>query len=225
MMRLPAVLALLFALLPACRSLPELPPVEGRGLIAFDPTPPEGAELFPCPEWTLGERRELLRGGQQRLTLTITRADGDGYLLTDGASGARLWRSRELANLGEFPPSAVAEQPLRRLAPADLRFHWPLWVGKRWRCHYVDKAVTGMVVPQEVAYEVEAIDTIRVPAGTFRCLRILRTARPTDVEGRFFDSSAVVWYCPELGMEVRQLVDGRMEELVSWTRPAPPAGS
>lgn len=211
----------------ACKGAPAMPPGEGRGLVAFDAEPPAGAELFQRPTWRVGDRQALLRGGQMRLQLTVTRADAGGYVQQDEASGMRLVRDLDLGNVADLPPAKDGDQPLRLVAPRDVRFHWPLWVGKRWRCNFVDKTVEGTAIPLEVSYEVEGIDTVRVPAGTFRCLRLMRVAR-VDKEGRWLEKSSSIWYAPEAGVEVRQLVEGTMIEMVEWTRageaPAAKAG-
>ncbi len=211
-----ALLVVLLAL-AACQSIPDLPEAEGRGLVAFDPTPPAGAELFPAPEWRVGDRQVLLRGGHVRLALTLLQADEQGYVLQDEASKMRLVRGRDLSNLRDLPPPEAGDRPLRAVAPADVRFHWPLWVGKRWRCHFVDKTVDGAQIPLEVAYEVEGIDQVRTPAGAFRALRILRIAR-VAAEGRWLEKTSLIWWSPDNGLEVRQVVDGALVELVEWTR-------
>jgi hypothetical protein len=211
------IICLLLATLACCKSSPTLPEGEGRGLVAADTDAPAGVELFQRPVWHVGDRQVLVRGGQMKLGLVVTRVDEQGYEEQDEGSGLRLRRDLDLANLADLPPAAEGDQPLHVVAPRDLRFHWPLWVGKRWRCNFVDKNVNGAAIPLEVSYEVEGIDTVRVPAGTYRCLRVLRIARPT-VEGHWLEKASVIWYSPEAGLEVRQLVDGYLVELAERTQ-------
>lgn len=221
----PAVLTGVFtavftAGIAGCRGVPALPAGTGPGLVAFDPAPPEGARTWPRPTWRAGDRFSFLRGGQQRLDLTVAAATREGYTLVD-ASGNRLRRGLDLSNIGEWPPEG--DEALHELTPPDVRFHWPLWVGKRWRCRYVDRTAGGEALEIETSYAVEDVDTVTTPAGTFEALRIVRTSRLHRQGGLFLDRINVIWYAPEPGLEVRQVFGDTSLELVAW-QSAPVAG-
>ncbi|MGE3171410.1 MAG: hypothetical protein AB7O97_02215 [Planctomycetota bacterium] len=213
-----AALALPFA---ACKSTPPLPDGGGPGLVAFDPAAPASTQVYQRPEWRVGDTFAMLRGGKQRLEFTVMAADADTYTLQD-QHGNRMVRGRDLSNVGEWP--AEGDEPTHVLTPPDVRFHWPLWVGKRWRCKYSDRTAGGRALPIESAYEVEDLDTIETPGGTFPALRIVRTSRLELEQGNYADRVMLIWYAPDLGLEVRQVLGDTAIELVEWTRAAAPAG-
>lgn len=207
-----SVALLLFA--TACSSTGTLPPGTGRGLIAFDSTPPAGVTTWQRPTVQQGDTFTLLRGGQLKQKYVVTEVTAAGHTLQD-AAGHRLKRDADLGNLGEWPPEG--DEPVHALTPVDARFHWPLWVGKKWRCEFADRSKDkGMLL--EVAYVVEALDTLVVPAGTFSALRIVRTSRLIVDGETYLDRTIVQWYAPEIGLDVRQLIDGTMFELAEFTR-------
>lgn len=201
--------------LAGCSSAPEqvMPEGFGEGVIAFDAEPAAGVQLVHPPAWREGDTFVLLRGGKLRLPLRVTRSDASGYELVD-SSGGRIVRDRELAILGEGP---VGGELLHVLAPRDVRYHWPLWVGKKWKQRYVDKTVGGGALPLEVQSEVEARERVTVAAGSFDCLRIRRTAKLL-LQGEFYDRTTYVWYAPDPGFEVRQLLGEMAIELTEWQR-------
>jgi hypothetical protein len=203
------------AFVVACQSTPVMPEGEGPGLLAADPVPPEGARTWNAPDWRLGDSFTLLQGARLKMKFVVTEVTDQGYTLTD-ERGTRLRRGKDLAILGEWPKEGAAAGHL--LAPSDLRYHWPLWVGKRWRCGYVDKSVGGPALPIEVAYEVEGIDAIRTAGGNFQALRILRTSRPKveEKDAAFLDRTMLTWYCPDVGLEVRQVLAETAVELLEW---------
>lgn len=213
---------LLLLLLSACASGPApLPEGEGKGIVAFDPTPPAGAELFQRPTWHVGDRFTLLRGGRQKLEQRVVAVTGTGYEIED-QTGARMYRDLDLANLGET--AKAGEAMVHQLAPRDARYVWPLWVGKSWKCQFVDKTAEA-ALPFEVGYLVEGIDTIQVPAGTFRCLRIRRTSRRATEDGAdYYEGTMILWYAPELGIEARQVISGLSIDLLEWKQAAPAGG-
>jgi hypothetical protein len=108
---------------------------------------------------------------------------------------------------------------VHELAPVDVHYHWPLWVGKRWRCEFVDRAANGPTLRLQASYVVEALETIEVPAGRFEALRILRCLRLVDGGDDYLTRTQVCWYAPELGTELRQVVADTMVELVEHSRP------
>lgn len=203
-------------LVAACSSAPALPEGTGPGVVAYDTAVPASTQLFEAPEWGVGDTFTLLRGGKQRMEFRVAEASADGYTLVDG-NGNRLRRGRDLSNVGEWGPEG--EQALHELTPPDARFHWPLWVGKRWRCQYADRTAGGQSLPIESAYEVEDLDTVTTAAGTFSALRIVRTSR-LRIDGDYLDRVMVIWYAPALGLEVRQVFGDTAVDLVEWSSAA-----
>ena len=105
------------------------------------------------------------------------------------------------------------------MSPADVRYHWPLWVGKTWSCRFVDRVRGGQALTMQADYHVEGLDRVEVPAGTFEALRVVRRLRLAEpgAENRFLTRTQVAWYAPELGIEVRQLLGDTLVELVEFT--------
>ncbi|MBX3464692.1 MAG: hypothetical protein KF830_16100 [Planctomycetes bacterium] len=203
--------------LAACRGAPvaAAPTPAAGGLLHADLELPPGAERHDRPQWQVGDRFTLVRGGLLTAEFVVEAADANGYVLR-GPGGARLRRDLDLGNLGEWP--AAGEQPQHLLSPVDVRYHWPLWVGKRWQCEFVDQAAGGPALRTRVDYEVEATDRVRTPAGTFDALRILRTARLVGAEDRVLWRTQVIWYAPSLGTEVRQVLADTRIDLVAFSR-------
>lgn len=213
---LPLLFVFPVAFLAACQGIPtEMPPGEGDGVVTVSPQePPAGTETFPRPSFQRGDRLVFEEGGARKFTMRVTRADDSGYdFLQEGANEVAVYD----ANLGVMEIRRPEEPHLDQMrAPADSTFTWPLWVGKRWTCIYVDK--NPMMGAQEVVveYRADAIETIRVAAGEFRCVRIWRRSVPT--RGRFARNTAVYWYSPDVGFWVRKVVNGIETELIDYER-------
>jgi hypothetical protein len=212
----PAVLAALVGVLfTACQGAPPpLPAGAGRGVLAADAAPPAGAATWNRPEWRVGDRFELVRGDHLPGAFTVAVVDADGYRL-DAGGGMFLRRDLDLGNLGECTADG---RLLHALSPADVRYHWPLWVGKTWRCEFVDRAPGG-ILGMQADYVVEALDRVTVPAGTFDALRVVRRVRLLGGEAEHLTRAQIAWYAPEVGSEVRQLVGDSLVELRAVHRP------
>src|SRR5262249_31759086 len=127
---------LLLVLSAACHSTPNGDSGTGRGVVAFDSAPPAGAKAWDRPAWHKGGRFVLLLGGKVRFEVTVADVDEHGYTMVE-AQGKRLYRSLDLGELAERAKDATANT--REFAPEIRLYHWPLWVGKQWRCEYVDR--------------------------------------------------------------------------------------
>jgi hypothetical protein len=206
------ILLLGLFLAAACSSTPVMPPGEGRGLVAFDPAPPAGAQTWSRPTWQVGDRFTLLRGGVWKGVFEVVAADDKGYLIADDR-GNGLRRDLDLGTLGDYSSTG---EPLHLQSPVDVRFHWPLWIGKHWRCEFADR-IEERSLKVSATYAVEGLDTVTVPAGVFQALRIVRTLHINDSE-QYLDHSQVIWYAPEIGLEVRQLINDTMVELIERAR-------
>jgi hypothetical protein len=86
-------------------------------------------------------------------------------------------------------------KPLETFDPYEAVYDWPLSVGKSWvsafRTKYHHRNET---VDFKLDFRVEAFEEITTPAGALRTFRVLRSSP----NGRF-----VVWFAPELGIEVK----------------------
>jgi hypothetical protein len=216
-----SVSPLLSLLIASCGLAPQpsLPKGDGPGLVAFDADAPVGAMQWQRPQWEVGDTFTLLRGGKQRVTFTVAEKDESGYRLVDDSGNAHE-RSLDLAMRAEFRKGE--DEPSHELTPEDVRFHWPLWVGKSWTCRYVDRTAGGPSLPIETVYVVEDLDRVSTPAGAFDALRIVRRSRRCDADG-FLDRCNVIWYAPSIGSELRQALGDTVVELVAYSRQEPAA--
>lgn len=208
-----SLLIVTFAL-AACRaSGPALP--AGQGLVTVDREPPSGAEVFEAPAWKVGDRFVYEKGGISRLSFRVESTLAGVHHLVDEQGGLVTLVGVELSDRGQEKPDAP--ELTISYDPADFGLTWPLWVGKRWSCHFVRRAADQEDVPLLVTYECDGMDTVKVPAGTFRCLRIWRRARPA-AQGNYVDRISIAWYAPEVGTIVRRLNDSLLIEAVEIDR-------
>ena len=213
--------ALLCGLLTACSvgsgaraAGAEVEPV-GRGVVRVSAEAPADAEVWQRPLWRVGDQFTLVRGDRMTGTFTVRSNDGGVYVI-DMGNGSLLRRDQDLGNLGHWRDSE--EEAERAMLPADARYHWPLWVGKQWTCDFVDRARTGKPLRMSASYEVEAIDHVNVPAGSYEALRISRRLRLVDGRADVLTRAQMIWYAPDAGLEVRQLIGDTLVELVSYKR-------
>ncbi|MFK7740839.1 MAG: hypothetical protein AB8H80_11005 [Planctomycetota bacterium] len=206
--------------IPSCSAAPEpLPDGVGDGLLHADEQPPEGAQLYQRPVWRMGDTFTLVRGEQLRGTFTVVEADKQGYAI-DMGQGRVLRRDRDLGNVGEWQGAGEDATAVRLMSPVDVRYHWPLWVGKTWSCRFVDRVRGGRALLMQADYRVEGQDRLAVPAGDYETLRVVRSLRlaEPEAEGKFLTRTQVAWFAPELGLEVRQLLGDTLVELVAFER-------
>lgn len=92
------------------------------------------------------------------------------------------------------------DQMIRSAAPYREVYQWPLWVGKKYRgtYDYTDHERNRTWYGTAPFWEVEAVETITVPAGTFETLRI------QSGPGKGVGFEETHWYSPELGIDVKQ---------------------
>ena len=117
--------------------------------------------------------RELLAfEGQQQTLLALPNGNWVGFMAKDG----KMTVSFE---------------------PASTGWDWPLAAGKSWtregkiKFHAQNREVTV-----QSKHVVEAVEEVKVPAGTFQTYRI----RTTDTLG----NDNIVWYAPEVGLFAKQ---------------------
>ena len=214
-------LLLAVALLPACAAPQAMPDGHGRGLVSWDRVPPADAEVFDRPEWTVGDRFIFRRGEDIRMAYRVEEIDEEGVRLIEEESGLIHFLDPDLGDRGQELPGMPEAQ--RVFDPADSSYSFPLWVGKRWACHFLSKQPgADAAVPLLVSYHCDAVEQVTVPAGSFRCLRIWRRAR-VAAKGQYKELSSLFWYAPEVGFVVKRLNASELTELDLFHRQRPAA--
>tara|TARA_R110002072_G_scaffold67163_4_gene165133 strand:+ start:3830 stop:4507 length:678 start_codon:yes stop_codon:yes gene_type:complete len=185
----------------------------GEGLVAVSEPAPAGAKVWSRPTWHVGDTFTMVRGEHMRGTFAV-QAIKDGTYVVDMGNGRLVHRDQDLGNLGEW--RAETGEAQRVMSPVDVRYHWPLWVGKSWQCEFVDRVRDGQPVTMSASYEVEGLDRVEVIAGAFDALRIRRTLRLVGAGAKFLTRTQMIWFAPDPGIEVRQLLGDTMVELASY---------
>jgi len=201
------ILACALGILIGCAAVATPPPKDRPALASSPPGPPVWK---PGYEW--GFRWESPRG-KGTFVWTVTREEiVDGvayYVVTAGRQREMYLRKADLA----FSLEKVRGQVERRYVPPQQQYVWPLTPGKTWEDTFtaefpLDRQTTEFAR----RCQVEAEETMTVPAGTFRAFKIV-CRRPGTI-------GLEVWYAPEVKQWIRErgpTDDGiRDRELISF---------
>ena len=152
------------------------------------------------PTYSVGEKWIRSDG-----TYELLRIEGDLYIFS-ASPGQEIHLTRDLAVARvRRANQVVALDPPPRLS-------WPLEVGKwgtssgTWR---TPDFPSGVAV--DLAWSVDGVDEVRVPAGTFQAYRIAISITPTSsqVRNRWAGLTSKIWYAPEAKQYIK--AEGRFE--------------
>src|SRR5260370_911291 len=146
--------------------------------------------------------------------LTVNRvepADGVEHYVVKAGTGELFYRVSDLASSFERVDGVV----VTRNTPPRLSYVWPLTVGKVWDQDFRnERPVERQTTARNSTWTVAAEETVTVPAGTFRTLKITWRNRNT----RAF--LCALWYAPEVKqwVKIREVLSNgiRERELVSF---------
>jgi hypothetical protein len=170
----------------------------------LQPVPPDGLPrelpaplLRPGYEWRMVTHDELTGLVSERMRVVVTRADADGYDLTETLQAGNVYEVRYDRSLN------LVRWRNRAFAPAYPRFAFPLAIGKTWRVDVRSSAIPAVrygTLIERVSAVVRGWERVTVPAGTFTALRIELALnwRDTDAAGVWGNSSDTFWYAPEV---------------------------
>ena len=216
---------------PATRRAPS-PDLPAEGSVIPAPTPDQPATqviaratssslTVEAPTWRRGDEWEFRTDsstGKGAYVWTVDREETiDGvptYVIRTGTREI-FYRKADIATLRE----TVEGRTVLTHSPARLRYVWPLGVGKTWEQPIHEERPTEPRTTERVdVVTVEAEETVTVPAGTFRTLKIVYRNKGTQAI-RYEE-----WYAPELkqpvllrehlssGLRVRELTGFRFED-------------
>jgi hypothetical protein len=155
------------------------------------------------PQWRPGDEWSFREEGSRSngtFVWSVVReeatASGRQYVVQSGSRREIYYRAEDLAYLMDKVDGDVETSSL----PGDIRYVWPLDVGRRWEFAYTvarPKDRTTEERKRECVAEKE--ETVTVPAGTFQTVKVVcrnpRTGRPTHE----------AWYAPAVKHYVKWL--------------------
>ena len=161
--------------------------------------PSTPAATYPVPTWSVGDQWTY-RADSADATRTFTYAvrrgatiDGIDYWVLRSGPREFFYRREDLAVSFE----RVNDNPERQYEPPMRPFSWPLAVTRSWEDRYTILRTGHAPINRAFTVSVEGEDEIRVPAGSFRALRIVRRqvgSGTLAVEG---------WYAPDVKFWVK----------------------
>jgi hypothetical protein len=176
----------------------------GKGLSTATGRPPAplttGARV-EAPQWKTGfewtYRWESPRGTGTftRVVLREESLDGVDYYVLASADRELYYRKADLAQYMEQVAGAIDV----RWTPPRIEFVWPLAVGGTWEQRYVREEPRNRTTADIVRRaSVEAEESVTVPAGTFKALKIVfRNVRSGTL-------TYEIWYAPEVRSIIRE---------------------
>jgi hypothetical protein len=197
-------------------------------ILAGCATPAPTAERFAgMPVGTVSTFQRTSTGsyGQARdkVVWTYGETQWQGQNLLDARNDIGGGSYHDPSTFGVVANLNAAGQPTMSFEP-PIALDWPLSVGKTWTSrHTVTLYPSGQKLPHTSDWRVEAAETIRVPAGKFDTLRVVRVGSDGETETRWMTQvvgAPLAKRLLERGPSHRQGV-GRVEaELLSYQLPA-----
>lgn len=184
------------------------------------PAPPGGLVVAEPPVWAKGDTWRFssnsTAGRQSRYTWRVDRdelVDGVAHYVIKSSTREYFYRKSDLALSRE-----TMQGELRiRNTPPRLYYVWPLAVGASWEQTFrYERPEAKRSYDTSYKGSVDGEETLTVPAGTFRTLKIVYRSPSTNVV------NWAQWYAPDARMWVRMHEPARAEgertrELLSFT--------
>lgn len=196
------------------------PPVPPVLTVKLAPDGATGLVVPAAPLWSKGDAWRYTStstaGRRRTYTWRMDREESIGdaaYYVLKSGTAEHFYRKSDLALLQDVRNGTLE----RRNTPAEVYYVWPLAVGASWTQTYrYQRPAANRSYDTTYAAAVEAEETISVPAGTFRTLKIVYR-NPSTRAVRWEQ-----WYAPDVRSWVRMhepaLAEGeRTRELLSFT--------
>jgi uncharacterized caspase-like protein len=192
-----------------------------------------GESTVDFPHMAVGDQWVLMthRGLRSHSVIEV-KPDGSFVVEVKNKEGMALWhrhydRGYRILKTDLMAPAEKAKWE----APWEKTLNFPLFIGKKWQDEY--KAMGADEVPRHYrnSYEVQKIETVTTPAGTFNAFKIHRSFLATGIQK---NQDQYYWYAPDAKVVVKlwhvgdfRTKDGReiKNELLSYQLAAGAKGS
>lgn len=169
-------------------------------------------------QWVLMTHR-----GPRTHSVIEVKPDGSFVVEVKNKEGTALWRRHydrgyRMLKTDFLAPADKAKSE----APWERALNFPLYVGKKWQDEYKGMGADEVPRHYQNSYEVEKIETVTTPAGTFSAFKIHRNFIATGLQK---SQDQYYWYAPDAKVVVKlwhvgdfKTKDGReiKNELVSY---------
>lgn len=171
---------------------------------AADPTQVEKPSFSPGEEW--GYRRvDMWRNEEiERWQQTVTNVVGDHVTLEWNVVDSEDEKRKGSITEEFLNARTQGVFDIRTLEGQPIPLSFPLFVGKTWTFTYkYDPEFNNTIVVHQKA-RVVGWETVRVPAGEYRALKVVHTARYNMTDDKHFwggytwsgDINEIYWYAP-----------------------------
>lgn len=191
-------------------------------------TPPPAAERFAgTPVGSTATFNRVSSGsygqGSDKVVWTYGETQWNGLRLLDARNSVGGGTYHDPSTFGIVANLNAAGRPTMSYEP-PIALDWPLRVGKTWTSrHTVTLHPSGQTVPYTSEWRVEAAETVKVPAGSFDTLRVVRVGSDGETETRWVsqvNGAPLIKRLLERSANHRQGAGRSESELVSYQVPA-----
>ncbi len=162
-------------------------------------------------EWQYAYKSPSDSGTYVWVVNRVETLDGVEHYVVKAGTREIFYRVSDLASSLERVDGVL----VNRNTPARLNYVWPLTVGKAWDQDFqYELLVDRQTIARNSTWTVAAEETVTVPAGTFRALKI--TWRNRNTSASLYD----MWYAPDVKqwVKIREVLSNgiREREMVSF---------
>lgn len=191
-------------------------------------TPPMAVDRFAgMPVGSTATFLRVSSGSYGQSSDTVTWTYGEtqwqGQRLLDARNSVGGGTYHDPSTFGIVANLNAAGSPTLSYEPA-VALDWPLRVGKTWASrHTVTLYPSGQTVPYTSEWRVEAAEALKVPAGSFDTLRVVRVGSDGEIETRWVSQvsgAPLIKRRLERSSSHRQGAGRSEVELVSFQLPA-----
>jgi uncharacterized caspase-like protein len=161
-----------------------------------------GESTVDFPHMAVGDQWVLMtHRGPRSHSVTEVKPDGSFVVEVKNKEGMVIWhrhydRGYRILKTDLLAPAEKAKSE----APWERVLNFPLYVGKKWQDEY--KGMGADEVPRHYrnSYEVQKIETVTTPAGTFSAFKIHRNFTATGLQK---NQDQYYWYAPDAKVVVK----------------------
>jgi hypothetical protein len=170
-------------------------------LLLFIPAILYGEDKVEAPIWSIGDKWTWERADGATLNSQVVDVKEDLYILKMGKDPDLYGYDKKTMNVKFLIKEGGRQVKFESSWRNVLDF--PMFVGKKWTNNTYGKPAQGQL---EVTYinefNVEGVENVTIPAGTFKCYKI--QLKQTNMSARHKNGWVRYWYSPEVKIWIKR---------------------